>query len=101
MMRRRSLVLACTMAGSLVLGGGAPHATERNAADLPDQEVHIDNFSFSPATITVPAGTKVVWVNRDDIPHTVVDAAEPRTFKSRPLDTDDRFVQIFSQPGTY
>ena len=35
-------------------------------------EVKIDNFSFTPATITVPAGTTVRWTNRDDIPHTVV-----------------------------
>src|SRR5262245_45936383 len=34
-------------------------------------EVKIDNFSFSPATITVAAGTQVTWTNRDDIPHTV------------------------------
>src|SRR5215218_4689422 len=61
--------------------------------------VSIDNFTFSPAVITVPAGTRVVWTNRDDIPHTVVGADDPRALRSPPLDTDDRFA--FAAPGTY
>lgn len=62
-------------------------------------EVKIDNFSFSPATITVPAGTTVRWINRDDIPHTVVEDKEK--FKSKALDTDEQFSYTFSNPGTY
>jgi len=34
-------------------------------------EVKIDNFSFTPTTLTVPAGTKVTWTNGDDVPHTI------------------------------
>lgn len=62
-------------------------------------EVRIDNFTFMAPTITVPAGTEVTWVNRDDIPHTVV--SDDKVFKSKALDTDDRFTYKFSQPGTY
>ena len=62
-------------------------------------EVKIDNFSFSPATITIPAGTTVRWTNRDDIPHTVV--SDKEIFKSKPLDTDDQFSYTFTKPGTY
>jgi plastocyanin len=61
--------------------------------------VKIDNFSFTPATITVPAGTQVHWTNRDDIPHTVV--ADDKSFKSKALDTDEEFTYTFSKPGTY
>jgi plastocyanin len=61
--------------------------------------VKIDNFSFSPAIITVPAGTTVRWTNHDDIPHTVV--SDEKTFKSGVLDTDQEFTYTFSQPGTY
>jgi len=69
--------------------------------DKPASEaaVKIDNFSFSPATITVPAGTTVRWTNRDDIPHTVV--SEDKTFKSKVLDTDEQFTYTFTKPGTY
>ncbi len=70
-------------------------------ADKPASEVaiKIDNFSFSPATITVPAGTTIRWTNRDDIPHTVV--SEDKTFKSKVLDTDEQFTYTFTKPGTY
>ena len=62
-------------------------------------EVKIDNFSFTPATITVAAGTQVTWTNRDDIPHTVV--TDDKTIKSKALDTDDKFSATFDKPGTY
>ena len=63
--------------------------------------VAIDNFAFGPAAITVAAGTKVTWTNRDDEPHTVVSADEPRPFKSGALDTGDSFSFTFDKPGTY
>ena len=37
-----------------------------------DSAITIDNFTFSPAVLTVPVGAKVVWTNRDDMPHSVV-----------------------------
>ena len=77
----------------------AQNATTAQAARSAPVEVKIDNFSFSPATITVPAGTTVRWTNRDDIPHTVVEDKEK--FKSKTLDTDEQFSYTFAQPGTY
>jgi plastocyanin len=62
--------------------------------------VSIDNFAFSPATLRIPAGTRIVWTNRDDIPHTVTSAMPPRLFHSGPLDTDDSFGFTFATPGT-
>jgi plastocyanin len=62
-------------------------------------DVKIDNFSFSPTTITVPAGTTVRWTNRDDIPHTVV--SDEQKFQSKTLDTDDQYSYTFTKPGTY
>ena len=66
---------------------------------LESGNVTIDNFSFSPATASVPVGTTVTWTNRDDIPHTVVSTEQK--FKSRVLDTDERFSFRFDGPGTY
>jgi len=60
--------------------------------------VKIDNFSFGPPTITVAAGTTVTWTNRDDIPHTVVSTG---AFKSKAMDTDEKFSYTFAKPGTY
>ena len=62
-------------------------------------EVKIDNFSFSPATLEIKAGTTVTWTNADDIPHTVV--SNDKVFKSKVLDTDQKFSFTFDKPGTY
>ena len=64
-------------------------------------KVTIDNFSFTPAEIVVPVGTRVTWTNNDDIPHTVTDAADPRATKSPPLDTNESYSRSFNKPGTY
>ena len=71
-------------------------------ADSPAQAargVTIDNFSFSPTPITVPVGTTLTWTNHDDVPHTVV--SDDQQFKSKALDTDEKFSYTFDKPGTY
>ena len=67
----------------------------------PGASVSIDNFAFTPAEITVAAGTTVVWTNRDDIPHTVTAAETPRAFKSDPMDTGDQFSYRFDHAGRF
>jgi plastocyanin len=62
-------------------------------------QVNIDNFSFTPAILTVPVGTTVTWINHDDVPHLVM--STDKRFTSPPLDTDDRFSYIFTASGTY
>lgn len=61
-------------------------------------EVKIDNFSFGP-DLTVAAGTTITWTNHDDVPHVV--ASDTNIFKSKVLDTDDRYSYTFTKPGTY
>ena len=89
------------LAAALLLG--ASQAEVRPAATGQAQaatvEVKIDNFSFSPATLSVSPGTTVTWTNRDDIPHTVV--SDDKIFKSKVLDTDEKFSYTFSKPGSY
>jgi plastocyanin len=63
-------------------------------------EIGIDNFAFKPATLTVKRGTKVVWINDDDVPHLIV--STEGKFKSSPLlDTNGRFSATPTAPGTY
>ena len=88
-MRRRDMLLA---------GLGAACARPARAAEA---EVVIDNFVFTPPALTVAAGTRVTWRNRDDIPHSVVSAATPPLFKSMALDTDESFSRVFDTPGSY
>jgi plastocyanin len=62
-------------------------------------EVAVDNFSFTPATASVPVGTTITWTNRDDVPHVVVSTEQK--FKSPVLDTDGQFSHRFDAPGAY
>jgi len=76
------------------------NAKEEAPPAKPNQ-VAIDNFRFSPRTLTVPAGTKVTWVNRDDVPHTATSTVKPRAFDSGALDTDQTFSHVFAALGEY
>jgi plastocyanin len=91
-------------AACLIEGAAAPSRTPTPApaaANPPaaGSTVKIDNFTFSPASVTVKPGTTVTWVNGDDIPHTV--RAVDGSFKSKVLDSDDRFAFTFSKAGEY
>lgn len=99
-MQRNAIVLIVgvfVFAGALLLPNQRAIAVDAPPAAV---EIKIDNFSFGPASVTVPAGTEVTWVNRDDIPHTVT-SDDKTTFKSHPLDTDEKFTFKFDKPGTY
>ena len=61
--------------------------------------VKIDNFSFGPQALTVAVGATVTWTNRDDIPHTAV--STDGVFKSKVMDTDEKFSYTFTKAGTY
>jgi plastocyanin len=102
---RKSVSIA-GLAAALVLGtlgfGASQKSYVANAQEkVSTMEVKIDNFSFGPVTLTVPVGTTVTWINRDDIPHTVVSTDDSKTFKSKVLDTDEKFSFTFSKAGTY
>jgi plastocyanin len=74
-----------------------PLESETTKAGLSD--VSVDNFTFTPATVTVKVGSTITWTNRDDIPHIVV--STDQKFKSPVLDTGEQFSHRFDTPGTY
>ena len=85
----------------LVIAAGAmllPAAVTAEDMGTNANEVKIDNFCFTPPALTVPVGTTVTWINKDDIPHTV--ASTDHLFTSRALDTDQKFSFTFTTPGT-
>ena len=69
------------------------------SAHVAETEVKIDNFAFAPQRVVVKAGTTVIWINDDDIPHTVASSA--KLFKSYALDTKDKFSFTFTTAGAY
>jgi|SRR5579884_4221821 len=88
---KRSQILQAACVGLVLFGF-------THLANAEDAQVTIDNFTFSPQTLTVKAGMTVTWTNRDDIPHTVTSLP---TFKSKALDSEDAFSFTFTTPGTY
>lgn len=91
-----SLLAASVMLGPAtgVAAGPASDAVGNRAV-----EVIITQHAFSPETVTVPAGTTITWVNRDEDLHTATSTTG--TFTSRGLDTDERFSFTLTTPGTY
>jgi len=73
--------------------------TARSEGKAQAAEVRVDNFTFGPQSLTVPVNTTVTWVNRDDIPHVIV--SDDGVFRSKALDTDDKYSFTFTEAGTY
>jgi len=92
---RLALMLPLALATVLVL-----HPTRAKSEDKASAlEVRVDNFTFRPDTLTVPVNSTVTWVNKDDLPHTI--ASNDGLFKSKALDTEDKYSYTFRKPGTY
>ena len=101
-MRRSVSVVVFVAAAVLgITAFGAKHSAGAAQQKPQSAEVKIDNFSFGPAGLTVSVGSTVTWTNRDDIPHTVVSSDDPKVFKSKVLDTDEKFSFKFDKAGTY
>lgn len=84
-MNKRLLAVACLMVSMPVWAQ--------------DVNINIKEFMFGPKDLTVAVGTKVTWVNDDEIPHTV--AQTQKAFRSGALDTHDRFSWVFNTPGEF
>jgi len=69
-------------------------------AEPPEFTVKIDNFAFDAQTITIVPGETVTWINDDDAPHTVV-ADDGKSFRSKVLDTGEKFSFTFTSAGTW
>ncbi len=93
------LGLAAGFAVMTVSAGAAAPTETQPPAVAADMAVKIDNFTFAPQRLTIKAGTTVTWTNDDDIPHTVTSST--KAFRSKALDTDDKFSFTFATAGTY
>lgn len=69
------------------------------AAESNSQPIIIQNYQFTPPSLTVSVGTKVTWTNHDEVPHTISEIN--KAFRSPALDTDDSYSFTFANPGVY
>ena len=95
----RAVVIAMLLGPifGVMLALGALSAEE--AKGDPKTTITIDNFTFTPAELTIAKGTTITWVNHDDIPHSVVE--NDKKFRSKALDTDDSYSFTFAAEGTF
>lgn len=114
-MRRLPLAVVAVMAAVAVIvlaacggssggsGGGSGGGPATSAA-----AVTIQNFAFSPAKLTVTAGTTVTWTNKDGVTHDVTSAAgagvnakTTSLFASGPLGQGQTFSHTFAKKGDF
>lgn len=93
----RSLSVSAIAALALCAGFVMPATSAAGPAS--GSAVEITKFAFAPKEITVRPGTKIVWINRDDTPHTL--ASNDKSFVSKGLDTDDKFEHTFKSEGDF
>jgi plastocyanin len=102
-MTRNNIWIAGTaapvMIAMLLLFAGSSRVKAADQPSAANVQVNIDNFVFGPQTVTVPVGATVTWTNKDDIPHTTV--STDGVFKSKVMDTDEKFTYTFTKAGTY
>jgi len=62
-------------------------------------DVYIQNMAFSPATLTVAAGSTVTWTNKDAMTHTVT--SDSTLFNSGNIVVNGVYSYTFTTVGTY
>ena len=86
-----ALAVTATVLTPAIYAAAAPSA--------PPVDLNISKFAFAPKDITIKPGTKIVWINHDETPHTV--ASTDKSFTSKGLDTDDKFEHTFTSEGDF
>jgi plastocyanin len=91
--------LAITSCSSSQTGTTTPATNQTSSGGTGDQKpaVTIENYSFSPAVLTVKVGTTVVWTNNDTAVHNI----KSTEFNSKGLAKGDTFEFKFEKAGTY
>ena len=85
---------------ALLIGVVALSGCTQSQQNVPPNTVIIQNFAFSPNSLTVKAGTNVTWINQDSTTHTVT--SDDGAFQSSGnLNKGDNYTFTFTKAGTY
>jgi plastocyanin len=68
-------------------------------ASADDASVTMAKLAFTPATLTIKAGSTVTFENLDEMPHNIIGAGG--AFRSKLLNTNDKFSMVFTTPGEF
>ena len=108
----RSAIIGTTVGGLALAGwvsAGQPVRAEvfdkselrevATAPAPPGPKIQIAKHKYDRPILTVPVGTTVTWLNKDEDVHTVVSTTQ--AFRSPGLETDDAYSYKFTKPGEY
>jgi plastocyanin len=93
------LLVAVALVVGACSGSYSPAASVAPAAAGAGASVTIADFSFSPSSLSVPAGTTVTWTNNDSTAHTVT--LDDGSASSGDIATGSTFQHTFTAAGTY
>lgn len=80
-------------------GEGSGNEPAPSGEAIRSAKVEIVDFAYAPTTVTVQAGGKVTWVNRDSAPHTAT--LDDGSFSTGDLAEGKLKSQSFKSPGTF
>ncbi len=101
---KKIIILTLTAVGVIVLAGcslyggsNSPSTSTSPKSSVDSNAVNVQNFAFSPATLTVKKGTTVTWTNNNSAQHQIKSA----TFNSSQLGKGQSFSFTFNDGGTF
>jgi plastocyanin len=95
----KRMLLFLPLAAALAVPSAGAIAQSSSATAAPTV-VHIKNFAYAPAAVTVTTGTVIRFVNDDPVAHTVT-ATGANAFDSGNMDQNGAWTHTFDKAGTY
>ncbi len=92
------ILLGACFSDHVTTAGGGPSGAELCAGNQPNV-VRVRDFAFEPATLNVPAGTTVTFVNCDTETHT--STSDTNAWDSGSLSPATTFQRTFPSAGTF
>ena len=109
-MKKFWIFVTCLMSLAFLLAGcygsgyappATPAPTTQAAAPPASGVVNVElvNFAFSPQTVTVAEGTRVIWTNKDSVQHTVTE--DKGAWDSGPINPGQFVERVMYNKGVF
>jgi plastocyanin len=100
-MKSKNLLIGAllTISTAIIITACYKHKSDYNSSSANSYTITMKNSAFSPATITVASGSKITWMNDDNMIHTVTTANG--SLNSGDIAVGSSYSKTFSSAGTY